>query len=336
LIRRKEKAKGERSDHFIDLRRALPWLIPGVVVFAIMTLIPLFFEFGTSLTNLSSASMKDGLHGGIMRAIWEGLTGKIPVSQITGRGNQVQYTGLTAYPYLLNYISGSGLLFFNIMWTFLSVLLQTGLGLAVALLVWQKGIRFGKFWQTLFILPWAIPEYIGALMWFNIFAPEVGWLALAVNKFGSSTPLGFFTGWERSTNLWLIVLLIPAVWYGFPFLMLSASAGLKMIPYDVFDAAAIDGANGWQTLRSITWPLLVPLVVPAIIVRCIFAFNQFYLFRAFFVFDYGSLANVSYDLFYNSQYAISATINIVTLLILIGFVVILNRWTRASEGVNYA
>ena len=336
LSRRKEKTNRDKKSNLANLRRVLPWLIPGSLFFITMALIPLLFEFGTSLTNLSSASIRDGLHGGILRAIWQGLTGQIEVSQITGRSNQVEFTGLNAFPYLINYISGSGLLFFNIMWTLLSVFLSTGLGLAVALLLWQKGTRFGRIWQALFILPWAIPEYIGALMWFNIFSPEVGWLALAVKRFGPNFPFSFFSGWESSTSFWLIVLLIPAVWYGFPFLMLAASAGLKMIPSDVFDAAAIDGADGWHTLRFIIWPLLAPLVIPAIIVRSIFAFNQFYLFRAFFVFDNGTMANLSYEIFYNGQYAISATINMATVLILIGFVVLLNRWSKASEGVNYA
>jgi ABC-type sugar transport system permease subunit len=89
--------------------------------------------------------------------------------------------------------------------------------------LWQKGARFGKFWQALFILPWAIPEMIGAMMWLNIFMPEWGWLALAAQKYGPHFPFAFFVGWEQSTNLWLLVFLIPAIWYGFPFMMLASS-----------------------------------------------------------------------------------------------------------------
>ena len=336
LVNRREKRGRKTAHHAKDLRRALPWLVPGILAFIVLTLIPLIFEFGVSMTHLNSASIRDGLHGGILRAVWAGLTGQIPVSSLVSGSNRVTYTGLSAYPYMMNRIANDGTLFFDVMWTVLSVFLQTGLGLGVALLLWQKGARFGKFWQALFILPWAIPEYVGALMWVNVFAPETGWLALAVKTYGTKIPFGFFSGWENSTSLWLLVILIPAIWYGFPFMMLAARVGLKTIPPDVFDAAAIDGANSWQTFQLVTWPLLVPLIVPAIIVRSIFAFNQFYLFRAFGAEDFGTLANQSFNLFNNAQYAISAVINIITVVLLIGFVVLFNRWSKASEGVNYA
>jgi arabinogalactan oligomer/maltooligosaccharide transport system permease protein len=241
---------------------------------------------------------------------------------------------------VVNYITTNGVLVFNLMWTVLSVLLQAGLGLGAALLIWQRGVRFGKVWQALFILPWAIPEMIGALMWWNIFEPEWGWLSLAVKTYGPKIPFGFFAGWDQSPNLWLLVFLIPALWYGFPFMMLAVSAGLKMIPLEVFDASAIDGAAPWQTFRYVTWPLLLPLLVPALIIRSIFAFNQFYLFQAF-GFTNSTLATLSYNIFNPSggaggQFAISAVINIIAVIILIGFVALLNRRSKIGEGVTYA
>jgi ABC-type sugar transport system permease subunit len=115
----------------------------------------------------------------------------------------------------------------------------------------------------------------------------------------------------------------------------------------VFDASAIDGANAWQTFRHVTLPLLAPLVVPAVIIRGIFAFNQFYLIQIFgFLhgnFSMTTLATLSFNIFNpsgffgaNGQFAISAALNIITLIILIGFVTILNRLTKADEGVTYA
>jgi multiple sugar transport system permease protein len=119
-------------------------------------------------------------------------------------------------------------------------------------------------------------------------------------------------------------------------MMLAVSAGLKMIPLEVFDASAIDGATPWQTFRYVTWPLLLPLFVPAIIIRSIFAFNQFYLFQAF-GFTNSTLATLSYNTFNEGgQYAISAVINIITVIILVGFVVLLNRGSKIGEGVTYA
>jgi ABC-type sugar transport system permease subunit/uncharacterized membrane protein YuzA (DUF378 family) len=343
LTRRKGKTVREHGSRPADLRQALPWLIPGLLAFAILTLFPLIFQFGVSLTDFSATSIRDGFHGGLWRAIWGGLTGKIPKAPLSmlASSNRVNYMGLAAYLPVLNYITGNGVLVFNILWTVLSVLLQAGLGLGVALLIWQRDLRFGKFWQALFILPWAIPEMIGALMWWNIFEPELGWLSLAVKAYGPRIPFGFFVGWDQSPNLWLLVFLIPAVWYGFPFMMLAVSTGLKMIPLEVFDASSIDGATPWQTFRYVTWPLLLPLVVPAIIIRSIFSFNQFYLFQAF-GFTNSTLATLSYNIFNpggvggGGQFAISAAINIIAVIILVGFVALFNRGSKIGEGVTYA
>ncbi len=331
-----------------DLRRALPWLVPGLVAFAVLTLFPLIFQFGVSLTDFNVSSIRDGFQGGIWRAVREGLTGQVSATpvDIGTRSNQVSYVGLGAYPAVFSFISGSGdgwsILFFNVMWTILSVVLQGALGLGVALLLWQRGVRLGKFWQALFILPWAIPEMIGATMWLNVFERDWGWLSLAADKYGPGSVFGSLQALsEASPSFWLVTFLIPAVWYGFPFMMLAASVGLKAIPHPVFDAAAIDGANVFQTFRYVTWPLLLPLLLPAVIIRGIFAFNQFYLFQVFF-FQEATLATLSYNVFNPSgfgssgQFALSATINIIAVIFLIGFIIFFNRWSKAEEGVSYA
>jgi arabinogalactan oligomer/maltooligosaccharide transport system permease protein len=248
---------------------------------------------------------------------------------------------------VFDWITADGILVFNILWTMISVALQTVLGVGAALLLWNKRIRFRRGWQTLFILPWAIPEMIGSLMWMTIFVSPFGWLALALQDLGKDIPFAFLEGWERNPNLTMLVLLIVGLWYGFPFMMLAASAGLKQVPMDVFDAAAIDGATAWQTFRHVTWPLLMPLVVPAIIIRGIFAFNQFYLMQIFSFLHSNyfmtTLAALSYNIFNpsgffgsNGQFAVSAALNIITMLVLVGFVVLFNRWSKADEGVTYA
>ena len=326
-----------------EFRKALPWLIPGFFSFAVFTLVPLFYQLGVSMTDFNSVSIKDGLNGGIWREVWGGITGQIGVAlqNFPYRSKEVHYLGLSNFKPVFDYLSQQQVLFNNILWTVVSVALQTLLGLATALVLWQRGVKLKRAWQSLFILPWAIPEMIGALMWVNVFAPEIGWLSLAAQKYEPAMPFSFLLGWENSPSMWLVVLLISGVWYGFPFMMLSASAGLKMMPKESFDAAQIDGANALQTFRYITWPLLYPLLIPAIIIRGIFAFNQFYLFQAFRI-GTGTLATLSYNFFnpsgffINGQFAVSAVINIITVVLLIGFVILFNRWSKADQGVTYA
>lgn len=330
-------------------RRALPWLIPGLIAFTVLTLFPLIFQLSVSMTNFNSASIRDGFNGGIWRSISSGLTGKLPTmpANITAHPDKVNFVGLNLYPEVFNFISYSNnwsILFFNVLWTLLSVVLQCGLGVGVALLLWQRGVRLGKFWQALFILPWAIPEMIGAMMWVNVFQRDLGWLYLAADKFGQNSFFAIITNvLDTSSSLWLVVFLLPAVWYGFPFMMLASSIGLKTIPKEVLDAAAIDGASIWQSFRYVTWPMLLPLLIPAIIVRGIFAFNQFYLFQAFGFWE-ATLATLSYNVFnpargfgaVGGQFAVSATINIITVILLMFFVMVFNRWSKAGEGVTYA
>lgn len=345
-VNRKDKAV-PAAPQKNDLRRAWPWLVPGLIAFIILTLFPLTFQFGVSLTDFSAASIRDGLQGGLWRAISGGLSGQAPASIPTDfpyRASEVNYIGPINYIPALGYLTlpERDVLVFNVIWMVSSVLMQSALGLGLALLLRQRGVRLGKFWQALFIVPWAIPEMIGALMWWNIFQPNWGWLALAVQQFGENIPFGFFVGWERSTDLRMLIFLIPGLWYGFPFMLMAASAGLKMIPDEVYDAAAIDGANQWQTFLRVTWPLLLPLLLPAIIVRGIFAFNQFYLFQAFYALE-ATLSTLSYNVFnsggfhpYGGQFAISSVINVLNILILIGFVILFNRWSKAGQGVTYA
>ena len=339
LRHKQRKVVAEKS----QLKEALPWLIPGIIVFVAFTILPLLYQAGVSLTDFNSISIKDGLNGGIWREVWGGITGKIAVGlqEFPYRAKEVHFLSISNFKPVFDYLLEQQILVTNILWTVSSVGLQTVLGLLVALILNQRGIKLKRLWQSLFILPWAIPEFIGAIMWVNVFAPETGWLALASQKFGPAMPFSFLLGWENSPDMWLIILLISGVWYGFPFMILAASASLRMMPKESFDAAQIDGANGFQTFVYVTLPLLYPLLVPAIIIRSIFAFNQFYLFQAF-GFGQGTLATMSFNFFnpsgffINGQFAISAVINIITVLILIIFVILFNRASKADEGVTYA
>lgn len=343
ILKKRERSQTIAAPQKSELKQAVYWLIPGMLAFLIFTLLPLLYQVGVSLTDFNSISIKDGLTGGIWREVWGGITGRIAVEfqEFPYRSKEVHYLGLSNFRPLFDYLNQQQVLFINITWTIISVGIQTTLGLVLALILWQRGLKFKRGWQALFILPWAIPELIGALMWVNVFAPVTGWLSLAAQKFGPEIPFNFLLGWETSSSMWFVILLISGVWYGFPFMMLASAAGLKMVPMESFDAAQMDGATALQTFRYITWPLLFPLLVPAIIIRGIFAFNQFYLFQAFNI-SGGTLATLSFNFFnpsgffINGQFAISAVINLIAIGILILFVILFNRWSKAGEGVTYA
>jgi ABC-type sugar transport system permease subunit len=242
---------------------------------------------------------------------------------------QVNYAGPQV---LLELISGAGadILVFNILWTAIVVALQAAFGIAVALMLNRRGVRFKSWWRTLFILPWAIPEFVGALMWSQVFEPTIGWISL-------------YTGtefqWQSNPATALLIMLVAGVWIGWPVMMLAASAGLKMIPPEVSDAAAIDGAGAWRTFRSITWPLLLPVLAPVLIIRTIFAFNQFYLFYVMQPpFPIFTLSTISFFFFdatsgFGGQFAVSAAINVFTVIVLF---VLISWFTRRAQAAELA
>lgn len=317
----------------------LPWILPGLIALVLITIFPLIYQFAMAMTDFRASAIVDGINGGVWREVWRGVTGQVEPRQVnvfdSNSGRQVHYTGLYG---LIGVLFGVGDLYvFELIWTVLAVATQAGLGVAVALLLHRQGVRLKKLWQTLFILPWAVPEFVAALTWSQIFEPRFGFLSLAAKSWGQSAPqmAQASGGWQNNPNYALLVLLVAGLWYGFPFMLLSARAGLKLVPDEVYEAAALDGASGWRLFRSITWPLIFPLLLPAIILRAIFAFNQFYLFTVLQT-PVITLSALSYYIFSNGRYAASALINVVTVIILVGLVLWFNRLTKATEGVGYA
>lgn len=337
-----------RQVKFGEFKHALLWLLPGIIVLAALALYPMVFQTAMAMTDFSAVSIRDGLNGGIWREFWAGITGKVqPVSGEffslgrTGSKN-VHYTGPSV---LLELMGGNatGLLVFEILWTVVAVGLQTGLGVGVALLLNQRGIRGRKVWQTLFILPWAVPEFVAGLMWTQIFDPKFGWLNLASQPYAVVASesgkglIGMALSWQDNPNAAFFVLLIAALWYGFPFIMFATIGGLRMLDREVYDAAAIDGANARQMVLYVTLPMLMPLLVPAILLRGIFTFNQFYLFYVFNPpFPVTTFASASFFFFREAgQFALSAVINLFTVIVLVILLWWFNRWSKAVQGVTY-
>lgn len=332
-----QAVRPEASPSPQEFRPALPWLVPGLIVLGVITLFPLIYQGAMALTDFGLASIRDGINGGVWREAWHGLTGQVKPKPIDifattpPVSRKVHYAGPGL---VLQIVSGLGasVLLFDVLWTVLSVALQGGLGLVVGLVLHQHSVRFKGLWRTVFILPWAIPEFVGGIMWLRIFEPRFGWLNLAAIPRDVILP-----NWLNDPNYALLALLVAATWHGFPFIMLAATAGLKMIPGEVYSASAIDGAGKWDQFRYITWPLLRPLLMPAIIIRSIFGFNQFYLFYAMQPPpSLATLATVSFYVFsYSNQYAVSAALNVVAVIVLLILILWFDHQSKATEGVTY-
>jgi ABC-type sugar transport system permease subunit len=322
-----------------DLRVAAPWLLPGVIALVALAIIPVVYEAAMSVTDLRLNSLRDGMSGGVLREAVGGITGQIQAVpfDINSRAKEVNYVGgelLDGFQrgFWLGGQTSAAYPAFSLLWMVLSVGLQAALGIAVAIVLERPGVRFAALWRTLFILPWAIPEVVGAVAWRDITHPQQGLIAQLL---GTDAP------WMSSPDLALLVLLLASTWMGWPLWMLVATAGLRTIPRAIGDAAAIDGAGRWRMFRDITLPLLLPLLSAAFIVRGVTAFNQFYLFWVLGPPDSTiTLSTFSFYVFSSTNgpglYSVSAAINIITLLALAVVVVWFLRWRARAERVAFA
>jgi ABC-type sugar transport system permease subunit len=158
----------------------------------------------------------------------------------------------------------------TVLWTLANITLHVTIGVCLALVLSKKWL-FGKgIFRMLLILPWAIPNYITALMWKGMFEKQFG----AINGILDAAGLdgvSWFTTWANSfgpnvaTNTWL----------GFPFMMIVAIGALETIPKELYEAASVDGASKWQQFRHITLPHLRPALGPAVALGSIWTFNMF-------------------------------------------------------------
>jgi arabinogalactan oligomer/maltooligosaccharide transport system permease protein len=162
----------------------------------------------------------------------------------------------------------------TVLWTLSNVALHVTIGIGLALLLREPWIRMRSMWRALLILPWAVPNYITALIWKTMFDAQYG----AVNQLltlamFSSEPVQ--VDWFGSFATGFAANLVTNTWLGFPFMMVMTLGALQSIPRDLEEAAEVDGANAWQRFWNVTWPLLRPALLPAVILGSVWTFNMF-------------------------------------------------------------
>ena len=144
-----------------------------------------------------------------------------------------------------------------------TVLIQYVLGFGMALLVWRE-VRGRRFWRVLFLVPMMTTPVVMAAIWQTIFNESLGPVNDLLGKLGIA-PVKWFT----ESGPALAALMTVEVWQWTPFMFLLLLAGLLSLPKEPFMAAAIDGAGVWRTFLKVTFPLMAPISVTAIIIRLI-------------------------------------------------------------------
>ncbi|HTJ58490.1 MAG TPA: sugar ABC transporter permease [Devosiaceae bacterium] len=153
----------------------------------------------------------------------------------------------------------------NMVYYVLAVLVEYAIAFALALLL-NAEIKARKFFRVAFLLPFMLsPVAVSWMIGKSMMEYRYGPLATLARRLGWQSP-SFFT------DPWVARLSIEAMdaWVSIPFMMILLLAGLQALPKDVMEASRIDGANRWQQFWEITFPLMLPVSITAIVLRIIF------------------------------------------------------------------
>ena len=289
-------------------RAAYTYVAPALVGLSVLILVPFVVGFGLAFTRHD--------HGTFT---WVGLQNFVHILASEGYG----WTHPLSFYYTL---------VVTIVWTALNVFLHAAIGLGLALILREPTLRLRGIYRVMLIVPWAVPNYITALVWKGMFNKQYG-LVNHLIGLGGIEPVGWFSTFAKAFT----ANLTTNTWLGFPFMMLVALGALQSIPRDLYEAAEVDGASRWDQFRQITLPLLKPAMFPAIILGSIWTFNMFNIIYLVS----GGQPNNSTDIliteayrwaFERDRYGYAAAYSVLIFIILLGYSTLTNRMTRATEG----
>ncbi len=193
-------------------------------------------------------------------------------------GSQVRFVGLGNFASILgtnDYSPFEPMSFYftmavTVLWTVSNIALHVGIGFGFALLLQPTWLLGRGVFRVLLILPWAIPNYITALIFKGLFNTQLGAINALLMKVGLPA-INWFDHFASA----FAANLATNVWLGFPFMMVTILGALQAIPSDLYEAARVDGAGPWRRFTSITLPLVGPALVPSVVLGTIWTFNMF-------------------------------------------------------------
>lgn len=205
--------------------------------------------------------------------------------------------------------------------TVVSVAISIVLGLAVALLMQRvsNAVRVAMVITMMFV--WAIPQLVSAQIFKWMVDADFGVLNYAIDQI-PGVDFANHSWFADPTQGWIVITTL-VVWAGIPFLAITLHAGLTQVPQELREAALVDGANAWQTLRTIVLPILRPLLV---IVTTLSVIWNFGLFTQVWALrdskpeqEYQTLATYAFtQAFGRSEYSLGSAISVITVLLMLG------------------
>ena len=153
-----------------------------------------------------------------------------------------------------------------------SVVFKLALGMLMALVL-TSPIRFRSFFTGVLLVPWVAPTVVTALNFLWIYDGSLGVLNYLLVKVFRVMPQG--VGWLSEAGTAMASVIFVNIWRGFPFFGISFLAGMKAIPGELYEAAAVDGANPVRRFLHVTLPSLRNIVIIVVLLSTIWTFNDF-------------------------------------------------------------
>ncbi len=211
------------------------FILPAVLFTVAVVIFPTLFGFYIALTDWNLAS----------------TTGR----KFNGLDNFWQMLGDPFYRNAL----------FNMVLYVLAVIVEYVVAFGLALLL-NAQIRARKFFRVVFLLPLMLsPVAVSWMIGKSLMEYRFGPAATLARKLGWENPAFFASPWMAKFSIMML-----DAWTFIPFLMIMLLAGLQAMPRDVLEAAKVDGATAWQTFWGVTFPLMLPVSITAVILRIIF------------------------------------------------------------------
>ena len=160
----------------------------------------------------------------------------------------------------------------TLIFTVITVGSEIVLAVAIALLINQTSIWTSRITRFLILLPYAIPPICNGLIWAFLYSFQFGFLNRILFSLGViNDPMN----WAGNPDTALYAVTVPYIWRTLPFAIILVHAALQGIPRELYEQAAIDGANAWHRFTKITWPMLQQIIAIILILRTAFAFAVF-------------------------------------------------------------
>jgi multiple sugar transport system permease protein len=191
---------------------------------------------------------------------WDGI-GDLSTIKFVGVQNYVDI--FTAYPRFWPAVQH------NLIWLAFLLVLPTTFGLLLAVLL-DRQLKFTRIYQSILYLPVVLALAMVGFIWQLMYEPNLG-LVNNVLGIAKSSPVD----WLGNSDINIYAVLVAAGWKHTGYVMLLYLAGLKSFDPSLKEAAALDGANGWQTFWKVTFPVLKPINVIVLVITVIEGLRAF-------------------------------------------------------------